>query len=128
MAPPEATDYAQRNCWPSVWINPWGSSASSSSLWSLGQLIATEPVMVGVLAVVGWLFWAVFVAEFLLRAYIAGFRTDFWRRRSWWQVIFLLVTFLRFFRLLQALRLVRIARLRLAGRFPAPSGEMPAVP
>ena len=96
-------------------------------MWSLGQLIATEPVMVGVLAVVGWLFWAVFVAEFLLRAYIAGFRTDFWRR-SWWQVIFLLVPFLRFFRLLQALRLVRIARLRLAGRFPAPSGEMPAVP
>lgn len=76
----------------------------------LGQLIATEPIMVGVLAVVGWLFWAVFVAEFLLRAYVAGFSKDFWRR-SWWQVIFLLVPFLRFFRVLQALRLVRIARL-----------------
>ncbi len=76
----------------------------------LGQLIAEEPAMVGVLAVVGWVFWAVFVAEFLLRAYIAGFSKDFWRK-SWWQVIFLLVPFLRFFRALQALRLVRIARL-----------------
>lgn len=76
----------------------------------LGQLIATEPAMVGVLTVVGWLFWAVFAAEFLLRAYIAGFGKDFWRK-NWWQVIFLLVPFLRFFRALQALRLVRIARL-----------------
>lgn len=76
----------------------------------LGQLIATEPAMVGVLAVVGWVFWAVFVVEFLLRAYIAGFSKDFWRK-SWWQVIFLLVPFLRFFRALQALRLLRLARL-----------------
>lgn len=75
----------------------------------LGQLIATEPVMVGVLTVVGWGFWAVFVAEFMLRAYIAGFSKDFWKR-SWWQLIFLLVPFLRFFRALQALRLVRVAR------------------
>lgn len=76
----------------------------------LGQLIATERVMVGVLTAVGWMFWAVFVAEFLLRAYIAGFSKDFWRK-SWWQVIFLLVPFLRFFRALQALRLVRVAKL-----------------
>ena len=75
----------------------------------LGQLIADDPVMVTVLTVVGWLFWAVFVAEFLLRAYIAGFGKDFWKK-SWWQVIFLLVPFLRFFRVLQALRLVRFAR------------------
>ncbi len=75
----------------------------------LGQLIATEAAMVGVLAVVGWVFWTVFVAEFLLRAYIAGFSKDFWRK-SWWQAIFLLVPFLRFFRALQVFRLVRIAR------------------
>lgn len=76
----------------------------------LGQLVATEPAVVSTFAVVGWLFWAVFVAEFLLRAYIAGFGKEFWRK-SWWQVVFLLVPFLRFFRALQALRLVRIARL-----------------
>lgn len=76
----------------------------------LGQLTATEPVMVRVFTAAGWVFWAVFVAEFLLRAYIAGFGKAFWRR-NWWQVIFLLVPFLRFFRALQALRLVRVARL-----------------
>lgn len=76
----------------------------------LGQLIATEPQLAGIFTVLGWLFWAVFVAEFLLRAYIARFSRHFWRR-SWWQVVFLLVPFLRFFRALQALRLIRIARL-----------------
>lgn len=76
----------------------------------LGQLVATEPVMAGVFAIVGWVFWVAFVAEFLLRASIAGFSKDFWKK-SWWQVIFLLVPFLRFFRALQALRFVRIARL-----------------
>ncbi|MDE8669951.1 hypothetical protein PY310_15320 [Pseudarthrobacter sp. H3Y2-7] len=40
----------------------------------LGQLVAKEPAMVTAFTVAGWLFWVVFVAEFLLRAYIAGFR------------------------------------------------------
>lgn len=75
----------------------------------LGQLLATGPVLSTVLAVLGWVFWAVFVAEFLLRAYIAGFRTAFWKR-NWWQVIFLLVPFLRFLRALQSLRLLRVLR------------------
>jgi voltage-gated potassium channel len=76
----------------------------------LGQLLATEPRLVLAFTVIGWLFWAVFVAEFLLRAYIARFSRAFWAK-NWWQVIFLLVPFLRFFRALQALRFVRIARL-----------------
>ena len=38
----------------------------------LGQLLVTEPGWSRALAVAGWIFWAVFVAEFLLRAYIAG--------------------------------------------------------
>lgn len=76
----------------------------------LGQLVAKEPATVSAFTVAGWLFWAVFVAEFLLRAYIAGFGKDFWRK-NWWQVIFLLVPFLRLFRVLQGLRLVRVARL-----------------
>lgn len=76
----------------------------------LGQLVATDAAMNSVFTTLGWLFWAVFVAEFVLRAYIAGFSKRFWRR-NWWQVIFLLVPFLRFFRALQALRLVRVARL-----------------
>lgn len=75
----------------------------------LGQILAAGAGMVLFFTIVGWVFWAVFVAEFLLRAYIAGFSRTFWKR-NWWQVIFLLVPFLRFFRALQALRLVRLAR------------------
>lgn len=75
----------------------------------LGQLLATNPVLITVLTVTGWVFWAVFVAEFVLRAYIARDQKRFWKR-NWWQVIFLLVPFLRFFRALQALRFWRIAR------------------
>lgn len=80
----------------------------------LAQLLATDPALVGVLTAAGWLFWAVFVAEFLLRAFVAGFQWNFWRR-NWWQVIFLLVPFLRFFRALQALRFWRAARLARIG-------------
>lgn len=76
----------------------------------LGQLVAKEPALATAFTVLGWLFWAVFVLEFLLRAYIAAFGREFWRK-NWWQVIFLLVPFLRFFRALQAFRLARFARL-----------------
>ncbi|MCW4385554.1 ion transporter [Salinibacterium sp. SYSU T00001] len=75
----------------------------------LGQLLASDPTLSTVLTVVGWVFWAIFVAEFLLRAYIARFQAAFWRK-NWWQVVFLLVPFLRFFRALQSLRLLRLAR------------------
>ena len=81
----------------------------------LGQIVATEPGLVGTLTVIGWVFWLVFVAEFLLRASVARFQLAFFRR-NWWQVIFLLVPFLRFFRSLQTLRLFRLARVgRLGG-------------
>ena len=76
----------------------------------LGQLVVTEPSWSAVLAVVGWICWAVFVAEFLLRGYIARYQRAFWRR-NWWQVLFLVVPFLRFLRALQAVRVLRVARL-----------------
>lgn len=81
----------------------------------LGQLVATQDALVTGLTILGWVFWLVFVAEFLLRAYVARFQLGFWKR-NWWQVIFLLVPFLRFFRSLQSLRLFRLARVgRLGG-------------
>lgn len=80
----------------------------------LGQLLAEDPGLLAFLNVVGWLFWAVFVGEFLLRAYIARFSAAFWKR-NWWQVLFLLLPFLRFFRALQAVRLIRLTRLARAG-------------
>lgn len=76
----------------------------------LAQLLAEDPLMLAVLEVAAWVFWGVFVAEFLLRAFIARFQWAFWKR-NWWQVVFLLVPFLRFFRALQALRFWRVARL-----------------
>lgn len=80
----------------------------------LGQLLAEEPALVAALDVLGWVFWAVFVGEFLLRAWIAGFSPAFWRR-NWWQVLFLALPFLRFVRALQAARLLRLSRLTRVG-------------
>ncbi|WP_051501261.1 MULTISPECIES: hypothetical protein [Nesterenkonia] len=80
----------------------------------LGQMLVTEPGWSRALSAAGWIFWSVFVAEFLLRAYVAGFQKAFWRR-NWWQVIFLLVPFLRFVRALQAVRVLRLTRVARVG-------------
>lgn len=80
----------------------------------LGQVVAEDPALATLFAVLGWLFWAVFVAEFLLRAYVAGFRAEFWRR-NWWQAVFLAVPFLRFFRALTLVRFSSLARLARVG-------------
>lgn len=80
----------------------------------LGQLLVTEPGWTRTLAIAGWVLWAVFVAEFVLRAYVAGFSAAFWRR-NWWQLVFLLVPFLRFVRVLQSLRVLRVARVARVG-------------
>lgn len=80
----------------------------------LAQLLATEAPLTDALTVIGWVFWVIFVAEFLLRAAIARFQRAFWKR-NWWQVIFLLVPFLRVFRALQAVRMVDLASVGRAG-------------
>lgn len=80
----------------------------------LGQLLVTVPGWTLALAIVGWVLWAVFVAEFVLRAYVARSSARFWRR-NWWQLIFLLVPFLRFVRVLQTLRVLRVARVARVG-------------
>ena len=72
----------------------------------LAQNLASPPVS-GVVAAVGWVLWAVFVAELALRVYVADDRRQFWRR-NWWQVLFLAVPFLRFARALRAVRVGRI--------------------
>ncbi|ERG64338.1 hypothetical protein L332_07710 [Agrococcus pavilionensis RW1] len=80
----------------------------------LGQLLVTEPGWTRILAIAGWVLWGIFVAEFLLRAYVGGFGAAFWRR-NWWQLIFLAIPFLRFFRALQAVRLLRLTRVARVG-------------
>lgn len=73
----------------------------------LGQSLAREAWLVTTLTVVGWVLWAVFVAEFGLRAYRAPDRRRFWAR-NWWQLVFLAVPFLRFVRALSVLRVARL--------------------
>ena len=73
----------------------------------LGQSVADRPVVITWLTVVGWLLWLVFAAELALRAYVARDQRRFWAR-NWWQLLFLVLPFLRFAR---ALTLLRTARL-----------------
>ena len=61
------------------------------------------------LTVGGWLLWAVFCAEFVVRLVVAPDRGRF-LRRNWWQVLVLVLPFLRFLRLVWAVRLLRTGR------------------
>jgi voltage-gated potassium channel len=61
------------------------------------------------LTVTGWLLWGVFAAEYVARLVIAPDRLRF-LRRTWWQLLFLVLPFLRFLRLVRLLRLLRTGR------------------
>lgn len=63
-------------------------------------------------SVTSWVLWATFVLEFVVRMIVAPSTTRF-LRRNWWQAVFLLLPFLRFFRVLARLRLRAVTR---AGR------------
>ncbi|MCC5947451.1 MAG: ion transporter [Nitriliruptoraceae bacterium] len=56
-----------------------------------------------------WLIVALFAAEFALRFTVAPSRRRF-LRRNWWQLIFLVLPFLRIFRALRAVRVLRLFR------------------
>ena len=73
----------------------------------LGQSLARDAWLVTTLSIVGWLCWAVFVTEFVFRAVRAEDKRRFWTR-NWWQVLFLVLPFLRFFRALAFLRVARV--------------------
>ena len=76
----------------------------------LADGLATGPRLKALLSVTGWVLWAVFAAEFVLRLYLAPRRGRF-LRGNWWQLVFLVVPFLRFLRLFWVLRTVRVGRL-----------------
>lgn len=75
----------------------------------LGQTVSSSASLQRSLAAVAWLLWAVFVAEFALRWYVAPARLRF-LKRNWWQLLFLAVPFLRFLRLVALLRVARAGR------------------
>jgi voltage-gated potassium channel len=76
----------------------------------LAETISNPKGSVGTFfAITSWVLWALFVAEFLLRLYIAPSTTKF-LKRNWWQLIFLAVPALRFVRALRALRAARVGR------------------
>lgn len=62
-----------------------------------------------VFSITSWALWALFVAEFLLRLFVAPSTSTF-LKRNWWQLIFLAVPALRFVRALRALRAARVGR------------------
>lgn len=61
------------------------------------------------LAVIGWGLWALFGAEFVARMVIAP-STGRFLRKNWWQMVFLVLPFLRVFRLLRNVRALRGGR------------------
>ncbi len=59
--------------------------------------------------VASWLIWLVFVVEFVARMVVAPSTLAF-LKKNWWQIIFLVVPFLRFLRAVRALRAARMGR------------------
>ncbi len=63
-----------------------------------------------VLTVVGWVLWAVFALEFVARMVVAPSTKEF-LKRNWWQILFLVLPFLRVLRLVRAIRVLRSGRM-----------------
>jgi len=61
------------------------------------------------LTIAGWVLWAGFVVEFVFRLWVAPDTAAF-LRKNWWQVLFLVLPFLRIFRLFWAFRFLRTGR------------------
>lgn len=104
---PENPDSPEREGLARRLDKPMGVLGLVFVLVVLAQSLAKEAWLVTALTVVGWLFWAVFVAEFAFRAFRARDQRRFWAR-NWWQVLFLVLPFLRFARALTLLRAARV--------------------
>ncbi|MFV2115957.1 hypothetical protein ACFHW0_26975 [Micromonospora sp. LOL_025] len=103
----QAEDDARLNGLARRLDKPMGVLGLLFLLLVLGQALTRDEPLATVLTVASWVLWAVFVAEFSLRAWLARrCAREFWKR-NWWQVIFLAVPFLRFARAATALRAAR---------------------
>ncbi|MEX2655853.1 MAG: hypothetical protein WD532_12575 [Acidimicrobiia bacterium] len=75
-----------------------------------GESLATpETGLSTALTVMGWLIWLAFVAEFVARLAVTP-DTSAFLKRNWWQVLFLVLPFLRILRLVRVVRLLRTGR------------------
>lgn len=75
-----------------------------------GESVAREGTLVAVaLTVLGWGLWLVFVVEFVARLVVAP-DTGRFLRRNWWQLLFLVLPFLRVLRVVRAARFLRTGR------------------
>ncbi len=57
----------------------------------------------------GWIIWGIFVAEYVVKLLWAPDRAEF-LKRSWWQIVFLILPFLRLLRIAVLLRTARAGR------------------
>jgi voltage-gated potassium channel len=81
----------------------------------IGESMADENTTLSLaLTVAGWLIWLVFAAEFVARMVLAP-DTGAFLKRNWWQVLFLILPFLRIFRLVRVMRVVRTGRVLSSG-------------
>ena len=61
------------------------------------------------LTITGWLIWLIFAAEFVARLVVAPDTSTF-LKKNWWQLLFLVLPFLRIFRLVRIVRFLRTGR------------------
>jgi voltage-gated potassium channel len=76
----------------------------------LGESVAASGTALSLgLTVTSWLIWLFFVAEFVARLIVAP-KPGAFLKRNWWQVAFLVLPFLRIFRLIRTVRFLRAGR------------------
>ena len=73
-------------------------------------IVGDDSPFATIFTVAGWVIWAIFALDFLVRM-VAAPSTAHFLRRNWWQVLFLVLPFLALFRFLMALRVARAGRL-----------------
>ena len=106
--------YTERERWADELLDRLTPAMSALGILFVLVVLAEElaresSALSTVLAVAGWLLWAVFVVEFVARMVVAP-DTGRFLKRNWWQVLFLVLPFLRFLRLIRSLRFLRTGR------------------
>ncbi len=114
MASPRSWSQDRREAWAQELLDRLTPAMSALGvlflLVVLGEQFARPSSAVSIaLTIVGWLLWGVFAAEFLARMVVAP-STGRFLKRNWWQLLFLVLPFLRILRLVRALRVLRTGR------------------